>query len=377
MKKKRAIILTGQTGQGHFSMAQAYRYWLEQWGYQSEIYDVLPRISEKATSWIHRVPKIYKLLFKISNRPFLAQAMIEPLVPEIEKKLNQVIPNYMEADLIISTHALIRPRGSTFVKVMLLLDPIAHATYFTSPQPDYYFALWPQATADAIKFGVNLNQLIYTLPLARPAFYEMGEKILQGNIKTSLREKLGVEQNCLLILVMAGSGLIKRSKAYIKHLRIAFKDDNVVFVFLCGKNQSFQKEMKESYGDDPMFRFLNWLSEEEMAEWMAVADFGLAFSLAQMSVEAGLVGLPLFIFRLIGGQEERYKNVVGDKGVGMHIAGKPKNQVASLRALLKRSREPFAKNLISWQKELLSGPTEVKKALEQIVAPKSQEPQNP
>ncbi|MGI5825936.1 MAG: hypothetical protein ACOX50_00825 [Patescibacteria group bacterium] len=370
MKKKRAVILTGQAGQGHFSMAKAYKYWLEQWGYQAEVYDVLPPLSQKVLNLLYRIPKAFESLYKLSDQLLLAQGLVDTVALEIERRIAKTVPDFDRADLIISSHFLIRPHGNKVPKIMLLLDPLAHAVYFTSPKPNYYLALWERIREDAQRFRIPEESLFLTLPLARTSFYQMGKLTLKDkeNVKVKIRRKLKVPQSQTLILVMAGSGWLHRVEPYLEFLRKTFKDEKVTFVFLCGKNQSFREKMLESYGDDPKFRFLAWLGEEEIAEWMVAADFGLAFSLAQMSVEAGLVGLPLFIFRVNGGQEEGYKEVISRQGVGMYIPGEPKNQVDLLKVLLTHAQGLFDKNLKSWQKQLMTGPLKTRRAIEQILS---------
>lgn len=360
MKKKRVVILTGKAGQGHLSIAEAYRYWLEKWGYQAEIYDVLPSLNGKLLALLYKAPATYKSLFKISNQPLIAQTMTETIMPEVEKRIRQRVPRYAAADMIISTHPLIRPAKSRVLKIMLLPDPVAHAAYFTDPEPDYYFAFWEQSLKEAARFVSDMTRVIYTPPLARPSFYEIGRQVSNSVLKAGLKHRFGIPADHLLILVMAGSAWIYRAKDYLEPLQKTFRGEKVVFAFVCGKNQKFAERILADYGNEPIFKVLPWLPEKEMAKWMAAADYGLAFSLAQMAVEAGLTSLPIFIFRLIEGQEDGFRGVIDGKGVGMNIPGEPENQAALLKVLLKHAKGIFAKNMSSWRKELLFGPSQVK-----------------
>lgn len=365
MKKIRTVILTGEAGQGHISIANAFKHWLRLWGYDAEVYNVLPDISGKIVGFLYRSPEAYRSLFDISNKPSIAQATVSTLSLEVEKRIEKAVPDYQTAELVISTYPLIRPRHGK-VKIMLLPDPVAHAAYFVNPKPDYYFAFWQQSLSEAEKFGEDKNRVVFTGPLARPSFYEVGKLAFEPKYKLTLRRKFGIPDDYLLILVMAGSAWIDRSEKYLDLLRQWFKNEKVFFVFVCGKNQKFLKEMSLRYKGVEFFRFLGWLTEVEMAKWMSSADYGLAFSLAQMSVEAGLVGLPLFIFRLIEGQEEGYRSVVSDHGVGMFFPGKPEDQVILLKVLIKQTGL-FRRDLKAWQKELISSLEKIKSFLNSVI----------
>ena len=366
MKAKRAVILTGRAGGGHLSVADAYRYWLLKWGYQAEVYDVLPRPSDKVTQLLYKVPATYRSLYRLSDKPTLSQAMVEILAPEIEWKISQVIPDYDSADIVISTQLLVHPQGKNF-KVMVILDPSVHAVHFSQPRPDYFFTFWESSLVEAKKNGLRTDKIIYTGPLARPSFYEIARHLPDEKAKRQFKQSQRIPEDHLLVLVTAGSAWISRSTRYLEYLQEVFKNEKITFVFLCGRNKSFIEEMEEEFPKAKIFRFLRWLEEDKVAQWMSIADCGLAFSLAQMSVEAGLTKLPLFIFRLIEGQEEGYQEVVSSKGVGIYLPGQPADQVGLFKNLLPYREALFKRNLEVWQKDLLACPERTKKALEQIL----------
>lgn len=366
MKKKRVIILTGKTGGGHLSAAEGYKFWLTQWGYGTEVYDILPKSSDKFLELIYKNPTTYRSLYKLADQPALAEAVVEAFNLEMERRIKKVIPDIEEADMVISTHGFVHPKTGN-LKIMLLPDPGMHSVYFAPPKSDYYLAFWEEILKEAKKYKVNPKKIIYTGSLARPAFYEYGKTYLNDDFKKSFKEKNKIPQDHLLILVLAGSAWINRAKRHLPFLYKAFKNQKVTLVFLCGKNKAFIKEVAEEYPKKPNFRFFGWLNEEGMASWMAAADCGIAFSLAQMSAEAGLMRLPLFAFRLIEGQEDGYKEVIENNKVGIFVPGQPEDQVAIFKSLLKHLDSLFAKNLKIWQKELLASPERTKKTLDSLL----------
>jgi len=366
MRTKRAVILTGKAGNGHLSVAEAYQYWLPKWGFTAEVYDVLPKPSDQVLQLLYKVPATYRSLYRLSDKPTLSQAMIEILAPEIDWKIHQLIPNYDAADLVISTNLFVHPVGGQF-RIMAILDPTVHSVYFSHPQPDCYFNFWESSLAEMKKNGFRTKKIIHTGPLARPSFYENGEKYEQAKLQQELKAANNIPQDHLIALAMAGSAWIFRSAPYLDYLKKTFLDEKITFVFLCGRNRKFIREVGSRYRRVKNFKFLSWLDQSEVTKWMIAADCGLAFSLAQMSVEAGLTKLPVFIFRLIEGQEEGYRQVINGHGAGLYLPGLPADQIELFKNLLPHRDKLFKKNLEIWQKELLAGPEKTHQALEQVL----------
>jgi hypothetical protein len=336
-------------------VAEAFNYWLNKWGWQVRVLNVLPAINGRINDLLYRVPKTYHQLFELSNNQNIARLMTASLRLEVDRRLKKMAPDCRAADLVISTHPLLHPDGG-LKKIILLPDPVIHALYIVKPRPDYYFAFWPEATPDLKRWGISPRKIVQTGPLARAAFYQ----------KTKTKTVVLKNSYSKIALVLAGSGWMQRAADYLELLRTSFKNEQLLFVFICGKNKDFVQKMALKYRRYPKFKFLGWLAAGEIAAWMRRADFGLAFSLAQMGVEAGLCRLPIFILRLIEGQEEGYRKVIENRGVGMFLPGDPPNQIALLKLLYPHTEELFGKNLVVWQKELLSVPPRLKKIVSEI-----------
>jgi hypothetical protein len=216
------------------------------------------------------------------------------------------------------------------------------------------------------KSGVPNQKIISVGPLARPTFYTYAKNNIRGINKEKLKMKLGISPQTTIALVTAGFAWINRSKEYMDYLRHAFMNDDIKFIFVCGKNSKFQKEMSVKYKGCPSFIFLPWLLEEEMAEWMCAADFLLAFTLAQTSVEAGLAHLPIIIFRLISGQEDGFRDVIENRGVGMYLPGTPQNQVSMLKLVYPYLIHAYDHRLDVWQKDLLNNPEKIRNIIQRL-----------
>ncbi|OIN93323.1 hypothetical protein COS81_03345 [candidate division WWE3 bacterium CG06_land_8_20_14_3_00_42_16] len=363
INKKNVLILTGKSGGGHLSIAQSFCYWLNKWGYNAQIYNIIPVLNKKINDFLYHTPRTYKSLFKISNRYPLADIMTFSFHLDLERKLKKSVPNYSLTDIVISTHPLVHPQKGK-IRIMIVPDPTVHATYKAVPKADYYFIFWPEALERAKKIKINNDRLIVTNPLARISFYRIGKLCQNEKNRQQIRQQLGISSDTKIGLVMAGSEWINRVKNYLDPLASEFSQKKVLFVFLCGKNIKFMSQLSAKYSSLKIFKFLGWLDEEEVATWMNAADFGIAFSLAQMSAEAGLSRLPIFIFSLMSGQEEKYRDVVENRGVGFYLPGKPKIQVAVLKSLYPNIRNLLWDNLELWQDTLLKTPDQMRKMID-------------
>ena len=152
-------------------------------------------------------------------------------------------------------------------------------------------------------------------PLLRPAFYKYSGKLQSVEDKMLFKKDLHVEKYKKVCLLMAGGLWINRAWNYMEILSKKFEDSNVLFVFLCGKNDEFCKEATSEYGKNELFKFLSWQDEESVAKWMGASDLAVVFSVAQMGIEAGIMGVPILIFNYIHGQEGAYVDLLEKRGM--------------------------------------------------------------
>ncbi|MBU4380727.1 hypothetical protein L6255_04370 [Candidatus Parcubacteria bacterium] len=345
---KRIAILTGEAGQGHLSAARAWSSWAKDWGFKCTIVDVLPRVNEvyKITS---KSPKSYESLFKILKQPVLSRIMVEGMMLEVKRKLRRQEVHLDDFDIVISTHPLIHPkcRGK---KILLLLDPVVHTSYLVKPFLDYYVAYWKQAYDRAINFGMSKDKVVFLGSLARESFYK--------NIK--------VAKDPHQILVIAGGEWIEKSKKYLDTIRDVFGGTKYRFVFVCGKNQEFLEKYKQKYADCSNMEFIGWAGEQEMAKLMKESLYSLTFSIgSQVTCELGLSQTFVFIAGYIPGQEDEYKNIISEKGVGILLHGKAQEKIMELKHILTTSKVN-EENLKEWKEELVKAPENIRKFLQNI-----------
>ena len=353
-KRKKIAILTAMGGYGHLSYAYAYDYWLSCWGYQTEIFNVGPTGNQEIYKLLLKRPIAYKSFFMLSNMIDISNLVVKRVSGRLEKKLEVLLPRYPEYDAVISTHPLIHPHKGK-KNFVVLLDPFLHSTYFANPQPDYYISIWKESNAFIEKYKIDKSKVIQIGPLLRPSFYTYSTKIKNPKDKLIFKKELQVEKYNKVCLVMAGGTWIDRSGEYMELLAKQFEGSNMLFVFLCGKNNEFYDEIIVEYGKNKLFKFLSWQNEDSVAKWMGASDLAVVFSVAQMGIEAGIMGVPIFIFNYIQGQEGAYVDLLEKHGVAKYVQGNTKEKVNYLMNELDYLSK-YNSSLSKWQDFLKSTP---------------------
>lgn len=365
MRPKKIAIITALAGQGHMSAALALDYWLTEWGYNTQVFNV----GTSATDDVHKLlmlyPKAYKSFFRMSNNMRVPRMPVKSFTNLVENKMLDLLPRYLDFDGVISTYPMFHPQKAK-KKIMLIPDPVVHASYLTQPYMDYYYSFWEDSNDFICNHkSVNFN-CINPGPLARCKFYEKGSKINSPSDKVPFKKILGLDPSKTICLITAGGNWIYRSKKYLNLLERYFDSSSVQFVFVCGKNYEFYEEMQERYADSTLFKFLDWQNEDQISNWMSAADYVVGFSVAQMLVEAGLTRTPFILFEFIEGQEDGYVDVILNKNIGYYLEGSKKEKILQFKDLISTGVSELDADLDSWHTYLLNAPSETKKTFDYI-----------
>lgn len=336
---KKILILTGKAGQGHISIAKSLEYWTTQWGFEAKILDMLPGYINTGYK-INLKTHANEPFFKLTNNRYIAKLGMMGFNGSLEERVEGLCPEYKDYDIVIATHSLFHPAFGK-VNMIILPDPTIHSSYLVSPKPKYYISYW---TSD--------RRFEFLGPLARKSFYDE----LKYIPKQALKKECGFDSAKNTVLILAGGEWINRSQDYIDMLGYGFDPEKYEFVFICGKNERFQREMQEQY-NAPNFKFLGWKDDEEMNKIMRASDCGLCFSTGSAVItEAGICKLPLYIVDNLGAQENGYTQIVEKHGVGKFLKGGYWEKIDRLKEYLPQTQKLFERNLIKWSDYLLSRP---------------------
>lgn len=333
------LILTGKAGQGHISIARSLEYWTGQWGFEPKVLDLLPGYINTGYK-INLKTRIHEPFFKLTNNRYVSKLGMMGFNGSLEERLENVCPDYKSYDIVIATHSLFHPAFAK-VNIIILPDPAIHSSYLVPPKPKHYISYWTQD-----------RRFDFLGPLARKSFYNE----LKYKSKQALKKECDFEPEKTTVLILAGGEWINRSQDYIDMLGYGFDPDKFEFVFICGKNERFQREMQEQYSV-PNFKFLGWKNDEEMNKIMRAGDCGLCFSTGSAVItESGICKLPLYIVDTLGAQENGYIQIVERHGVGKYLKGGYWEKIDQLKDYLPKTQKLFEKNLDKWGDYLISRP---------------------
>jgi len=333
------LILTGKAGQGHISIAKALEYWTAQWGFEPKVLDILPGYVN-TTYKISLKTKTHEPVFKIMNNQYFSKLAVRGFNGTLTERVSALCPDYINYDIAISTHPFLHPNFAK-INIIVVPDPGIHKTYFAKPNPQHYLSYWiPERRFDFLG------------PLARKSFYNE----LKYKSKQALKKECDFDPDKTTVLILAGGEWINRSQDYMDMLGYGFDPEKFEFIFICGKNERFQREMQEQY-NVPNFKFLGWKDDEEMNKIMRAGDCGLCFSTGSAIItESGICKLPLYIVDTLGAQENGYIQIVERHGVGKYLKGGYWEKIDQLKDYLPKTQKLFEKNLDKWGDYLINRP---------------------
>lgn len=305
----RVVLLSCNTGEGHNSTARAIMEVLEQRGVECDLRDALaylsPGVSKFICNWHVRIYKHAPKLFDVGYRAFERSADPDETAPIYEVlKLGAgkvwkmlMMGNY---DAVICVHTFSGMLMTEVRKVwgveipcyFVSTDYTCHPT-LEQCEMDGYFIPTSDLSSEFIRAGISSLHLIpYGIPV-RQAFYT-------GQDKKEAREKLGLPEDGLVILLMSGSmgcGPIRRvARELLDRL-----PEHCMVVAICGNNEKLYETMSEIAG--PRLQVLGYT--KDVPAYMDASDIIVTKPGGLSSTEAANKHLPMVLINTVGGCESR------------------------------------------------------------------------
>lgn len=336
------LILCAATGGGHIQASRALKAGLESkyQGGRIEIVDGLNYISPVLDKTISKgylvlakyLKRTYKILYRLTDKHGAMAWLVEKLTAQFSNNLMPLI-NEFKPDIIITTHPFITGMISTLKKrnkinsevVCTMTDYEVHGSW-VHKDVDIYSVAWDGMIQPLIDRGISPEKVhSFGIPVNKKFFINCNED------KKKLKEELGLDNDKITLLVMAGSFGVNNIKEIYEEIEQIPMEFQVVI--LTGNNDrlygSLEKIVSRSSKKTRLIEFTN-----DVYRYMSMADILITKPGGLTVSEALASNLPFILFDAIPGQEEANAKFLIDNGMAISI-GKGKGCRDKIEALLR------------------------------------------
>ncbi len=316
------LILSIATGAGHIKTSNSIKeYVCNNSEANVRILDTLSYINPILNKTISngykylamKTPKVYGELYELSNKENSLKSFVSMLNNIFSNKLIPLIAEF-KPSIIITTHPFSTEMVSILKEKKLIDMPLLcimtdyswHRTWINTGV-DAYVVSNNDMAIEMIQQGVDKNKLYsYGIPI--------GESFFRKEDKSNLLDKLELEDNKKVILIMAGSFGVTKILEIYKNLNLLTED--VQIILITGKNQKlynkFKKEVKYQQKPIKLIYFT-----EQVSKFMKVADIIITKPGGLTITEAIASNVPMVLFDAIPGQEEENAKFLVKYGVAL------------------------------------------------------------
>ena len=330
---KKVLILSASVGAGHLRAAEALEKSFKQLNVAEEVrnIDVLNytnplfrRLYGKAyLDMVNNMPEVLGWLYDSLDKPWENERRRLALDRLNTLPFIKILKDY-KPDLAVCTHFLpseiiswLKAKGKVnFPQAIVVTDFDAHAMWLCHHYEQYFVAL-EETKIHLAKIGIPAEKITVTGIPIDPIFAQKKDKL-------AMREKFGLEQDKLTILVSAGGFGVGN----IEHLLLALADlqTPAQIVAICGRNEDLRKKLEklslEKLNNERVtFKPIGFT--KEMDEYMSASDLIVGKPGGLTTSEALAKGLIFCIVNPIPGQEERNSDHLLEKGCAIKCNNLP------------------------------------------------------
>lgn len=344
------LLLSAATGGGHLRASHAIEeYLLENTtGVEVRVMDALKTISPVLDKTIcdgyhfmaTKVPKVFgKLYVKTNEETPLAQ-----MVPKFNSLFSQRLVEPVlefDPDVIITTHPFatemvshLKEKHVTDAPLICIMTDYGPHKAWISDNVDAYIVSSEDMIPEMVDLGVR-QEIVYPFGIpVHDVFFDPADK-------AALLRELGLEDDLLTVLVMAGSfGVTNIMQIYrdIADIELPFQ-----IIVITGRNQklfeAFEDELGKRSGERKKTKLVFFTNEVE--KYMHASDLIITKPGGLTVSEALACNVPLAVFDAIPGQEEDNANFLLTHDMAVRLS-KSGDCAATIEALL-RDRERLEK----------------------------------
>lgn len=330
---KKILILSAAVGAGHLRAAEALEKTFKQTKLAEEVLNIdvlnytnplFRRLYGKAyLDMVNNMPEVLGWLYDSLDKPWenekrrlaLDRLNTLPFVNLLKKE---------KPDLAVCTHFLpseiiswLKAKGKVnFPQAVVVTDFDAHAMWLCHHYEQYFVAL-DETKVNLSKIGIPAEKITVTGIPIDPIFSEPKDK-------SEMREKLGLAQDKLTIMVSAGGFGVGN----IEHLLQALSELQTPsqIIAICGKNEELKIKLEKlavKKLNNERVSFMPIGFTKAMDEYMSASDLIVGKPGGLTTSEALAKGLIFCIVNPIPGQEERNSDHLLEKGCAIKCNNLP------------------------------------------------------
>lgn len=324
--KKKILILSISTGQGHHEIGKAVAEGFESMGHETKFLDAYKYASKAVSKIISAgyltsityVPNfIARKVYNVSQKkttPFKKLAPMKVMNDLLALRLKKAILEY-NPDIIVCTHVLsamlaeriVIKEWSNAVTCGIVTDFTVHPFWENTYQLDFIVTPSELLNLQLEKKGIDISKVLpYGIPVDK--------KFTQKKVREDIIKKYKLSDNKKTLLIMAGSmgyGNIIQTTSKLDALDFDFQ-----IIVVCGNNAvayeqlnalSYKKKIK-------IFGYSN-----DIESLMEVADIIITKPGGRTISESLIKGLPIIINDPIAGHEERNAEFLQNNGLALYV----------------------------------------------------------
>lgn len=342
---KRALFLISDTGGGHRSAANAMTAALDEikepFAFEHRIEDVAAHCAFPLTQLglgysmaLRYAPPVYGALYYATNGRRRYRALVRFCEPLYRERLRDLFLSY-KPDVIVSVHPLLnhaalRARadaGMQHVPIVTVITDLGkvHESWLI-PDADAMVVPAREVYERALSRGVPPSRLRLLGQPIHPKFDDV------HGTKAELRAHLGLPQDALIVMLMAGGE--GGGKLLPTTLALARAKLPIHLLVVCGRNEPLRMKLDEMSVTLPtpmtVLGFTNAIPEYFRAVDLLVTKAGPG-SLA----EANAAQLPVVVYDYVPGQERGNVDFVRNNGVGSVALHGASEVVSAVRNMIR------------------------------------------
>lgn len=316
--KKKVIIVSASTGQGHNQVADALKLELVEKGYEALVIEPLKEVGKSLDILVSDgykilatiMPKMYGTIYKISNNETMNKQVAKLFIGALQDKIEEIV--YKEQpSLIISTHPLIVDVVSSLKSeniidipfLSVVTDFLPHQSYI-SDYVDAYIVGSTFTKNGIVARGVSHDKIhVFGIPIKR---------IFREDVVTDKKEDI------FTVLLMGGSMGVNSIKKALKNLVTI--EDKLKIIVVCGNNETLKSSIEDKYSgyipnkDIEILGFTNKIPElMELSDVIITKPGGLTVT------ESLAKNIPMIIPYFIPGQEAENAEVLVSAGAAIKV----------------------------------------------------------